>query len=76
MLGNPSLQPEYANSLQVGREYHDPRRSGHLVPPVSGRLLLAYKNITDAVTGGVELDGEVAVTRTITVAAAYLHGCT
>ena len=30
--------------------------------PVAGRLLLTYKNINDAVTEGVELDGEVAVT--------------
>ena len=30
--------------------------------PVAGRLLLTYKNINNAVTEGVELDGEVAVT--------------
>ena len=29
--------------------------------PVAGRLLFTYKNINDAVTEGVELDGEVAV---------------
>ena len=27
--------------------------------PVAGRLLLTYKNINDAVTEGVEFDGEV-----------------
>jgi outer membrane receptor for ferrienterochelin and colicins len=41
--------------------------------PVSGRLLLTYKNINDAVTEGVELDGEVAVTTGLSLAAAYTY---
>jgi outer membrane receptor for ferrienterochelin and colicins len=41
--------------------------------PVSGRLLLTYKNINDAVTEGVELDGEVAITSTLSLAGAYTY---
>jgi outer membrane receptor for ferrienterochelin and colicins len=41
--------------------------------PVAGRLLLTYKNINNAVTEGVEVDGEVAVTRELSVAGAYTY---
>ena len=112
VIGNPGLQPEYANSLQIGGEYvtagrrarfgvnlfrNDVRdliesvslgfaatpgqvqdiltREGldNSFRPVSGRLLLTYKNINDAVTEGIELDGEVAVTPSITLAGAYTY---
>jgi outer membrane receptor for ferrienterochelin and colicins len=39
--------------------------------PVAGRLLFTYKNINDAVTEGVELDGEIAIATGLSVAAAY-----
>lgn len=41
--------------------------------PVAGRLLLTYRNVNDAVTEGVEFDGEFAVTPAITVAGAYTY---
>lgn len=41
--------------------------------PVAGRLLFTYKNITDAVTEGVEVDGEIAVTAQLSVAGAYTY---
>ena len=41
--------------------------------PVSGRLLLTYKNINDAVTEGVEFDGEFAATPSLTFAGAYTY---
>lgn len=41
--------------------------------PVAGRLLLTYKNIADAVTEGVELDGEVAVTTGLSIGGAYTY---
>lgn len=112
VIGNPALQPEYANSLQAGGEYATAGRRARFgvnlfrndvrdliesvslgfaatpaqvqsilvregldssFRPVAGRLLFTYKNISDAVTKGVELDGEVAVTPAITVAAAYTY---
>ena len=39
--------------------------------PVFGRLLLVYRNVSDVVTQGVELDGEVALGRGLSAAAAY-----
>jgi outer membrane receptor for ferrienterochelin and colicins len=41
--------------------------------PVAGRLLFTYKNINDAVTAGAEVDGEIAVTRALSLAAAYTY---
>jgi outer membrane receptor for ferrienterochelin and colicins len=41
--------------------------------PVLGRLLFTYKNVSDALTQGAELDGELAVTRQVTVAGAYTY---
>lgn len=41
--------------------------------PVAGRLLLTYKNVADAVTEGLELDGEVAITTGLSVAGAYTY---
>ena len=41
--------------------------------PVAGRLLLTYKNINNAVTEGVELDGEVAVTPALSLSGAYTY---
>jgi outer membrane receptor for ferrienterochelin and colicins len=112
VIGNLNLQPEYANSLQVGGEYvtrerrarfginvfrndvrdliesvslgvaTTPAQLSELLQregldasfrPVAGRLLFTYKNINDAVTQGVELDGEVAVTRQLSLAAAYTY---
>lgn len=112
VIGNLNLQPEYANSWQLGGEYATPNRRARFganvfrndvrdliesvslgMPttpaalaellqregldtsfrPVTGRLLFTYKNINNAVTEGVELDGEVAVTRQLTVAGAYTY---
>jgi outer membrane receptor for ferrienterochelin and colicins len=112
VIGNPNLQPEYANSLQVGGEYATPSRRARLgvnffrndvrdliesvnlgfaatpgqvtaifaregldptFRPVAGRLLFTYKNINDAVTAGAEIDGEIAVTRSLSAAAAYTY---
>lgn len=41
--------------------------------PVAGRLLFTYRNVNDAVTAGVELDGEIAITQTLSVSAAYTY---
>ncbi len=41
--------------------------------PTVGRLLFTYKNLNDAITQGVELDGELAVTSAITLAGAYTY---
>jgi outer membrane receptor for ferrienterochelin and colicins len=41
--------------------------------PVAGRLLLTYKNINDAVTEGVEVDGEWAVLTGLSVGGAYTY---
>lgn len=112
VVGNPNLQPEYANSLQVGGEYATPGRRARFgvnlfrndvtdliesvslgfaatpaqvaaifaregldmsFRPVAGRLLLTYKNITDAVTEGVEVDGEWAVATGFSLAGAYTY---
>jgi outer membrane receptor for ferrienterochelin and colicins len=112
VIGNPNLQPEYANSLQLGGEYATPARRARfgvnlfrndvrdliesvnlgfaatpaqvsaifaregLDPtfrPVAGRLLFTYKNINDAVTAGAEIDGEIAVTRALSLASAYTY---
>ena len=112
VIGNLNLQPEYANSLQLGGEYATPGRRARVgvnlfrnevrdlidsvslgfaatpaqvaeimtregldtsFRPVAGRLLLTYKNINDAVTEGVEFDGEVAVTTGLSVAGAYTY---
>lgn len=112
VIGNPNLQPEYANSLQLGSEYATPGRRARfglnvfrndvrdliesvnlgfaatpsqvaaifaregLDPtfrPVAGRLLLTYRNINDAVTSGAEIDGEVALTRALSLAGAYTY---
>lgn len=112
VVGNPDLQPEYANSLQAGGEYASAGRRVRFgvnlfrndvrdliesvslgfaatpaqvqqifqrevldlsFRPVAGRLLLTYKNINDAVTQGVEFDGEWAVVTGLTVAGAYTY---
>jgi len=41
--------------------------------PVAGRLLLTYKNINNAITEGVELDGEWAVVTGVSLAGAYTY---
>ena len=112
VIGNMNLQPEYANSLQIGGEFATAARRARFgvnvfrndvedliesvslgfaatpaqvteimtregldmsFRPVAGRLLLTYKNINNAVTEGVELDGEVAVTRALSLAGAYTY---
>lgn len=112
VVGNVNLQPEYANSVQIGGEYSTPGRRARFgvnvfrndvedliesvslgfaatpaqvaeifaregldmsFRPVAGRLLLTYKNINDAVTQGVELDGEVAVATGFSIAGAYTY---
>jgi outer membrane receptor for ferrienterochelin and colicins len=112
VIGNMNLQPEYANSLQVGGEYATPARRARFgvnvfrndvkdliesvslgfaatpaqvtqimeregldmsFRPVAGRLLFTYKNINDAVTEGVEFDGEFAATPSLSFAGAYTY---
>jgi outer membrane receptor for ferrienterochelin and colicins len=41
--------------------------------PVLNRLFFTYKNVNDAVTQGIEADGEVAVTDAFSVAGAYTY---
>jgi outer membrane receptor for ferrienterochelin and colicins len=110
VIGNPNLEPEYADSLQFGAEYMTPGRRGrvgvnvfrndvrdliesqslgfvatpaqlaailaaeNLDPsfrPVLGRLLFTYKNLNDAITQGVETDGEVAIVPGASIGGAY-----
>jgi outer membrane receptor for ferrienterochelin and colicins len=112
VIGNPNLEPEYANSLQIGGEYATPGRRARfgvnvfrndvndLIESVSlgmvvteaqldallaregldptfrptlGRLLFTYKNINDAVTEGVEVDGDLAVLRNLSLGGAYTY---
>jgi outer membrane receptor for ferrienterochelin and colicins len=112
VIGNVNLQPEYANSVQIGGEYATPARRARFgvnlfrndvrdliesvnlgfaatpaqvtqimqregldmaFRPVAGRLLLTYKNINDAVTEGVEFDGEFAATPSLSFAGAYTY---
>ncbi len=112
VIGNMKLQPEYANSLQVGGEYATAGRRARFgvnlfrndvkdliesvslgfaatpaqvteimnregldmsFRPVAGRLLLTYKNINNAVTEGVEFDGEIALTSSLGVSGAYTY---
>lgn len=112
VVGNPSLAPESAHSLQIGSEFatsgrrvragvnlfrNDVRglidsvslgspatpaqvqeifaREGLDLSfrPVAGRLLLTYRNVAEAVTQGLEMDGEVAVTQRLNLAAAYTY---
>jgi outer membrane receptor for ferrienterochelin and colicins len=112
VIGNPNLEPEYANSLQVGGEYATPGRRARfgvnvfrndvndLIESVSlgmvmtqeqldellarenldpafrpslGRLLFTYKNINDAVTEGVEVDGDLAIARGLSFGGAYTY---
>ena len=112
VIGNVNLQPEYANSVQLGGEYTTPARRARFgvsvfrndvrdliesvnlgfaatpaqvqeiltregldisFRPVAGRLFFTYKNVNDAVTEGVEIDGELAATPALTFAAAYTY---
>lgn len=41
--------------------------------PVPGRLFFTYRNINDAITEGVEVDGEWAVVRSLSVGGAYTY---
>jgi outer membrane receptor for ferrienterochelin and colicins len=112
VIGNPNLEPEYADSVQIGGEFATPARRARVgvnlfhnavdnliesvslgfaatpaqvseimqregldlsFRPVAGRLLFTYKNINDAVTEGVEVDGEFAATPSLTFAGAYTY---
>jgi outer membrane receptor for ferrienterochelin and colicins len=112
VVGNPKLDPEYANSIQIGAEYATPGRRARAgvnlfrndvrdliesvtlgfpatpaqvqqiferegldlsFRPVAGRLLLTYRNVSDAVTQGVEMDGEVAIVPSLTAGGAYTY---
>jgi outer membrane receptor for ferrienterochelin and colicins len=112
VIGNPALNPEHADSWQIGADYTAPRRRarfgvnlfrndvrdlidsvnlGFIATPAQlaaviaregldpsfnpalGRLLLTYRNVTDVVTQGVELDAESALTSTLSVAGAYTY---
>ncbi|HXE80484.1 MAG TPA: TonB-dependent receptor [Vicinamibacterales bacterium] len=41
--------------------------------PALGRVLFTYRNVSDAVTQGAEIDGEAALTRTLSVGGAYTY---
>jgi outer membrane receptor for ferrienterochelin and colicins len=41
--------------------------------PALGRVLLTYRNVADAETRGVEVDGEAALTRTVSLGGAYAY---
>lgn len=110
VIGNPTLQPEYATSVQIGGELTTPGRRARLgvnlfrngvrdlitsvnlgfvaspdqltallqhegldptFRPVTGRLFFTYKNVAEAVTRGVELDGELAIARGVSAGGAY-----
>jgi outer membrane receptor for ferrienterochelin and colicins len=112
VMGNEFLEPEYANSLQVGAQAlmfdrrarvgfnvfrNDVRdlinsfnlgvissqaqldevlAANGLTPssaPVFGRQLFIYKNVQNAVTEGVELDGEVALLKNLSLAGSYTY---
>jgi outer membrane receptor for ferrienterochelin and colicins len=63
-LGFVATPAQLADLLQ--REGLDPT-----FRPVTGRLFFTYKNVAKAVTSGVELDGEVAVLRGLSLGGAY-----
>ncbi|HEY8550815.1 MAG TPA: TonB-dependent receptor, partial [Vicinamibacterales bacterium] len=110
VIGNPNLDPEYANSYQLGGEFTSRGRRARLgvnlfrndvrdliesvslgfvatpaqlqqiieregldpsFRPVLGRLLFVYRNVSDVVTQGVELDGDLALARGLEVGGAY-----
>jgi outer membrane receptor for ferrienterochelin and colicins len=112
VIGNPNLEPEYANSWQVGGEYTLVNRRarfgvnffrndisdlieavnlGFIVTPQQlaaivasegidplfnpqlGRLLFFYKNVSDVVTQGVEMDGDVFLPKGFGVGGAYTY---
>lgn len=112
VIGNETLDPEYANSVQVGLEalflnrrarfginaYRNDVRDlinsfnlgvitsqaqldallaqyglNPTSTPIFGRQLFVYRNVQDAVTEGVELDGEFAVLKNLSVAGAYTY---
>lgn len=112
VIGNPSLNPEYAHSWQAGGDVTLANRRvrfgvnlfrndvGDLIESVSvgfaatpaqlaalleregidpsfrpalGRPLLTYRNVFDVVTQGVELDGEAALTPTVSLGGAYTY---
>jgi outer membrane receptor for ferrienterochelin and colicins len=61
------VTPAQLNAILV-REGLDPT-----FRPVLGRLLFTYKNVNDALTRGAEVDGELAITRQVSVAGAYTY---
>jgi outer membrane receptor for ferrienterochelin and colicins len=110
VIGNPQLEPEFADSWQLGGEYTAPQRRARLgvnlfrndlrdliesvslgfvatpaqladvlaregldqsFRPTLGRLLFTYRNVSNVVTQGVELDAEAAVTSTLSAGGAY-----
>lgn len=112
VIGNPALDPEYADSWQLGVEYTAPQRRARfgvnvfrndvrdlidsvslgfvatpaqlavviarenldpLFRPALGRLLLTYRNVSDVLTQGVELDTEAALTNAVSIGAAYTY---
>ena len=112
VIGNPDLDPEYAESWQVGADYS--HRSGRLrfgvnafrndvndlieahslgfiatpaqlaavlalenidpsFRPQFGRQLFVYRNVADARTEGLELDGEAALGASFQLGGAYTY---
>ena len=110
VVGNPSLEPETANSYQAGAEFvsrgrrvriganlfrndvHDLIESvslGFIATPAQlqalmaregidpsfspsiGRLLFVYRNVAEARTEGIEADGEVALSSSLSLGGAY-----
>jgi outer membrane receptor for ferrienterochelin and colicins len=113
VIGNPNLDPEYANTVQIGSEFTAPNRRARfainifrndvenlidsvslgfvaspqqlqaiaaqqgidlsLFRPVLGRLLFYYQNIAQALTQGIELDGDLLITRGLSFGGAYTY---
>jgi outer membrane receptor for ferrienterochelin and colicins len=113
VIGNPNLNPEYADSIQIGSEFTARNRRARfainlfrndvdnliesnslgfiaspqqlqsiaaregidltLFRPTLGRLLFFYKNIAQARTQGIELDGDLSLPRGFSFGGAYTY---
>lgn len=113
VIGNPNLNPEYADSVQIGSEFTARNRRARfainlfrndvenliesnslgfiaspqqlrtiaeresidlaLFRPTLGRLLFLYKNIAQALTQGVEFDGDLSLPRGFSFGGAYTY---
>lgn len=112
VIGNPGLEPEFADSWQFGGDYTTSGRRARIgvnffrndvrdliesvslgfiatpaqlaavlaregldasFQPALGRLLFTYRNVSEVVTQGVELESEVALTRTLSAGGGYTY---